>query len=225
VPASLLIDIHTHQPTGNVHVLEVQNLYFGEAKNAAARLFSAGLHPWFVTPDNLPHAIDWLEKTVRQPEVIAVGEAGLDKATPTDWALQWQAFEVCVNLSETVAKPLLLHCVRAFSEIIAFKKRAKPQQPWIFHGFDKNWQTATMLLQNGCFLSFGKALFNPDGRTAAVLANMPADRFFLETDNSGTLLADVYARAAAIRGCSPEILAAQQQALFQTVFNVKTADF
>lgn len=80
------------------------------------------------------------------------------------------------ELSETLGKPLILHIVKSFPEIIALKKQWKPAQPWIIHGFRGKPQLARELLAHGFHLSYGKK-YNP-----ASLALTPASRLLRETD-------------------------------------------
>ena len=138
---------------------------------------SVGLHPWYLEGIDLDLATLWLREQAISPGNRAIGE-----------------------ISESFKKPLIIHCVRAFSEVIALKKAWKPAQIWIFHGFDKNLPTTAMLLRAGCYLSFGAALFKPQSHAAESLLASPADRFFLETDDAGITIKAVYERAAFLRG-------------------------
>lgn len=213
------INIHTHHPTGQPDWLEIVNVRFAEQINDAYTYYSVGLHPWFLSENELATATDWLHEHSKKPQVLAIGEAGLDKVTQTPWDLQMAAFQHCINISEAVKKPLIIHCVRAFSEIIALKKQLKPTQPWIFHGFDKNQQTADMLLREACYLSFGQAIFRENSHAASVLQRIPEGHFFLETDAAAELnIAEMYKAAAALRGVSREELSASLHDTFQKVF-------
>jgi TatD DNase family protein len=149
---------------------------------------------------DLEEAGKWLQEQADRPDICAIGEAGLDKACKTSWELQMLAFQQCVAVSESTKKPLILHCVRAYSEIIALKKKWKPSQTWIFHGFDKNLPTAAMALRAGCYLSFGSALFKENSHAAESLLATPDDRLFLETDTAAISIEAVYEKAASIRG-------------------------
>jgi TatD DNase family protein len=197
-----MINLHTHHPTGAAGLFEITNHRWGEiALPAATQWRSVGLHPWWLPTDHIDTAIAWLQQEANQTDVLAIGEAGLDQVTTTDWNLQIQAFEACITVSEQVKKPLIIHCVRAYEAVLAIKKRLHPTQSWIIHGFDKHPQTAAMLLQAGCYLSFGAAILRADHHAAAALQACPAARFFLETDDwTGGDIAAVYAQAAAIRG-------------------------
>ncbi len=166
----------------------------------------------------MDEADEWLRNQAARSNVLAVGEAGLDKLTDTPWALQLIAFQRCVEISEAFQKPLLIHCVRSFAEIIALKKKWNPVQPWIFHGFDKNIQTAQMLLKAGCFLSFGAGILQSKHPAAGVLRQINADRFFLETDDTLIPIENIYQCASMVRAVSLEDLSIQLDDNFFKVF-------
>lgn len=115
----MFFNIHTHYPTLAPGVVEIESIYFGQEKAPISLLRSAGLHPWHLRGVNLKVAEQWLRQQTAQPEVVAVGETGLDKVTETPWNTQIAAFQLCSNLAEEYRKPLVIHCVRAFNEILA----------------------------------------------------------------------------------------------------------
>lgn len=214
----LFLDLHTHRPALSDDVFELENLWFGQAVAPRAPFRSAGLHPWRLSFADEGAADRWLREQAALPAVLAVGEAGLDKVAGAPLERQWAAFRRCIAASEAAGKPLVLHCVRAFDEILAEKKRVQPTQPWIFHGFAKNTRTAERLWQAGCYTSFGAAVFRENGPAAAALCAAPADRFFLETDEFEGGIRAVYDKAAALLGGSPPALQRQMARNFQTVF-------
>jgi TatD DNase family protein len=211
------INIHTHSPTLLPSVFELGNVYFGQKQAPKAPKRSVGLHPWYLSAETLDAAFAWLDVQGIAPEVLAIGEAGLDKLCATPWDLQLLAFQRCMEVSERLEKPLILHCVRAYAEIIALKKAWKPRQTWIFHGFDKNTATAEMVLRAGCMLSFGAGLFRAKSHAPESLRATPADRFFLETDDAEMSIEAVYARAAEIRKISVADLGDQLQENFNNL--------
>ncbi len=217
----LLINLHTHHPTLLPGILEIENVYFSQSKIPAAPWRSVGLHPWYLQGIDWDAASSWLLEQAALPSTIALGESGLDKACKTPWALQLFAFQRCVEVSEALEKPLILHCVRAYSEILALKKDWKPRQTWIFHGFDKNSATAAMLLRAGCCLSFGAALFKDKSFAAESLQATPADQFFLETDNADVTIEAVYNRAAELRGLEIRELMGLVEGNFRRFFDPK----
>jgi TatD DNase family protein len=109
--------------------------------------------------------------------------------------LQIEVFEKQIQLAEKYQKPLVLHLVAAFDELIAIKKRMQITVPVIIHGFSKNQQVAKQLIDNGFYLSFGKYLLrNPELKS--VFQSIPNDKFFLETDTIEETLDEVYNLAA-----------------------------
>jgi TatD DNase family protein len=110
-------------------------------------------------------------------------------------AWQIEVFEKQIALAELHQKPLVLHLVAAFQELIEIKNRLKISVPIIIHGFSKNKQVAKELINNGFYLSFGKYLLrNPE--LESVFKSIPNDKFFLETDTIEERLEDVYQLAA-----------------------------
>lgn len=215
----MLINLHTHHSTLSPKIFEIESIWYGQPKLPRAAHGSVGLHPWYLEGIDLDTADGWLREQAAKPEILALGEAGLDKVCKTPWNLQLLAFQRCVEISEAFRKPLILHCVRAYPELIALKKAWKPIQPWIFHGFDKHPETAAMLLRGGCFLSFGAALFRDNNKAAESLQATPADRFFLETDDAAVTIEAVYTRAAAILGVDIGALQELVSGTFNRVFN------
>ncbi|MBL7795974.1 MAG: TatD family hydrolase [Saprospiraceae bacterium] len=206
------INLHTHSPTGDPEVVEIENVYFGQETMHTPGYRSVGLHPWHLRGIDLDAAERWLRELAVSPEMLAIGEAGLDKVTDTPWEIQLDAFGRCLRVAADTGKPLIVHCVRAFGEIVQMlghPGNSRRPHGVVFHGFDKHPQTAGMLLRAGCSLSFGAALFREDGHAAEALRQIPADRFFLETDVQKLDIRAVYARAAEIREIS--VLAVQEQ--------------
>ncbi|MGI9158956.1 MAG: TatD family hydrolase [Saprospiraceae bacterium] len=202
------LNVHTHAPTGNADALEIESLYFGQSLSGKTRFFSAGLHPWYIAGMDMAVAEAWMNALVRRPNMIAVGETGLDKRAGAAWSDQLAAFDCCIRLAKSLNKPLVIHCVRAYEEVLLQlqKHRFLPDGKVIFHGFNKHAQIAARLLQAGCYLSFGADLFRLGNHAADALRQTPDDRFFLETDDKQIGIEEIYARAAAIRGVSDAVL-------------------
>ncbi len=219
------LNLHTHHPALAPGVFEIESVYFGQDKSPAAAWRSAGLHPWFLDHIDFQTAGQWLRGQAARPGTLAIGEAGLDKATETPWDLQRAAFQLCIAVSEQTHKPLIIHCVRAFEEILSEKNRANPAQPWVFHGFAKNENTAQMLLRAGCYCSFGAAILKENSPAAAALQNIPTDRFFLETDDRQLDIQAIYRQAALLRNTPPDELQQQIWANFQRVLGPASAIF
>ncbi len=159
------IDIHTHSHYRREDVIVVQNLFPGQEDQLGnGNYFSIGLHPWNVERESMDKSIDWIEAQAENPDVIAIGEIGLDKSIECAWDLQTEAFEKQLSVAEKAGKPVVLHCVRAYSEMMAYRKHAGSQIPWIFHWFNANLNTAEQLMGKNCYLSFGHMLFKENSR-------------------------------------------------------------
>lgn len=187
-------NLHTHQFTNQPNVLELVNQYPQEFE-AAIPLYSIGIHPLFIDENRLEKDFQILDQKLATPQCLALGECGLDKRSETPFELQQTVFEKQLILAEKYQKPVVIHCVAAFQEVIEIKKRLKISVPMIIHGFSKNEKLAKQLIDNEFYISFGKYLLrNPELKS--VFKSIPNDRFFLETDTIEEGIRDVYALAA-----------------------------
>lgn len=177
---------------------------------------SAGIHPWYIDFDE---EAQWaaLEQYASKPQVLAIGECGLDKLTSTEWNKQIRVFEKQITLANTLKKPLIIHCVRAYHEVFTSLLRKEVIVPVIFHGFDRNWPLAEQLLKNkNYYLSFGAAILK--GKLDDVIQHIPLDRFFLETDDKPTKISDIYAYFCRVRKLSTKQVEDRISTNFNSVF-------
>ncbi|WP_156309236.1 TatD family hydrolase [Sphingobacterium endophyticum] len=212
----LLIDIHTHKHAEpDPGVLTLPNVIV--SKESIYRTpCSAGIHPWYID-ENFDRQFDTLKMYQQKEGVIAVGECGLDKMTRTPWDRQLMAFEKQIELANELNKPLILHCVRAYSEVYAALNNKHNQVPVMMHGYSKNWSLAESLLENGYYLSLGPHILK--GGMMEVINNIPLDRLFLECDDKNAKISEIYAYFCRVRKLPLQDL--QQQILlnFKRVFN------
>ena len=197
-------NLHTHHFTGNSDIFELVNQYPLEF-DAAVPNYSIGLHPWKINLKTLEDELSIIERKLNEPNCLALGECGLDKRIEIPLDIQISVFEKQLTLAQQYQKPVVIHCVAAFGEVIACRKRLKVSVPMIIHGFSKNTQTAKQLLDHGFYLSFGKYLLqNPE--LEEVFKSVPNDRFFLETDTIEEDISAVYALAANYKKLNDEQL-------------------
>lgn len=193
-------NIHTHSFSTNQQVIEIVNQYPKEI-NSNLPIYSVGIHPWYLNEIDFQKELLLIEKHIQSPGFKAVGECGLDKRIDTPLELQKKLCIPQLLLAEKYKKPIILHCVAAYQEIIQLKKQLKLTVPMIIHGFSKNAQVAESLIKNGFYLSFGKyLLLNAD--LASVLKTIPPNQLFLETDTIEQSIFEVYAKAEEILGAS-----------------------
>ena len=191
-------NLHTHQFTNQPDVLELVNQYPQEF-DAAIPFYSIGIHPLFIDENRLDKDFQILEEKLALPECLALGECGLDKRSETSFELQLSILERQLTLAEKHQKPVVIHCVAAFQELIETKKRLKITVPMIVHGFSKKVELAKQLMDNGFYVSFGKNLMrNPE--LESVFKSIPNERFLLETDTIEEGIQAVYALAAQYKG-------------------------
>lgn len=193
----MLVNIHTHHPDASASTV-IHSLYRDFEQARLEQACSIGLHPWYLEPDTAANELERLAVLAVLPQVYAIGECGLDKNSPTDPAFQEDIFARHVGLAKQVNKPLIVHCVRAFDELLRVLKRHPGHPSVIIHGFNRKWTVARPLLDAGCYLSFGTALLRSE-TARETFRQVPGDRYFLETDDDPTPVRDVYAAAAALK--------------------------
>jgi len=211
----MLYNLHTHKSSEDTNVFDIVNRYPYEKIDVP--YFSTGIHPWHIDEDKLDEHLAIVEERLLLPGCFAIGECGLDKRIEKPMDLQLEVFEKHLLLANKYQKPVILHLVAAFQELIEVKNRINPGVPMVVHGFSKNIQVAQQLLSNGFYLSFGKYLLrNPE--LSGVFAAMPSDRFFLETDSIEESITAVYDKASVARKIEIEDLKHIVSTNFKTVF-------
>lgn len=201
-------DIHTHQRPVHPEDTAIVNTIVGEAdlesllKEIEERqtLHSAGIHPWYIY--DVRKQVDNLRLLLKESMLVAIGEAGLDKMADAPMALQQEAFRAQAQMAEEYRKPLIIHCVKAWQELMADKKLLRPAMPWIIHGFRGKAELAKQLISQGFYLSFG-ATFNPQALQVAW-----PNWLLAETDDKPIDIRLVYREMASSLGISPEELSA-----------------
>lgn len=192
-----LADCHTHRKGEGAIVSADPDDIAEIAREFPSMVFSAGIHPWAtagLSEDDLAEKLERLESVACMPQVVAVGEAGLDTLRGGESQMQLEALRRQILLSEWVGKPLILHVVRSGHRIMALCKEMarelKPtglRQPWIWHGFRGGADEAArfLALRKENYISVGSR-FNP-----AALTAVPLDRLLIETDDSALSIPEV----------------------------------
>lgn len=186
------VDIHTHhQP--HVPGQAIVNCFPEAFVPQAEHWYSVGIHPWHILSFPADGATRF-EELLRHPQVLAIGEAGLDKLAEAPLPLQMEVFGYQARLAEEIDKPLVIHLVKATDELLKLKQQIGPMKPWIIHGFRGKAALAAEYLRHGFYLSFGEKY------REEALRIVPPDKLFLETDESTIPVDTLYERAAVIRG-------------------------
>lgn len=202
-------DIHTHRARQSDDVLCIQSFSITDAgvDLPVDEPIAVGLHPWYASAEHLEEDLRKLTGVAAGANVKMIGECGLDKLRGAPLVFQIGLLERQVALAENLGKPLILHCVRAFSELIAIKVQMRVSVPMIIHGFNKHVELGRQLLDKGFLLSFGAAVLKPDS-AAAKLVQL-TDRFFLETDDANMDIEEIYSAVANLKKCCVEDIKAR----------------
>ncbi|MBW1655713.1 TatD family hydrolase [Flavobacterium quisquiliarum] len=211
-------NFHTHQFTNQPNVLELVNQYPKDF-DSSIPYYSIGIHPWYIDESRINEDLKIIEEKLQTENCLAIGECGLDKRIEVSLDLQISVFEKQLALAEKFKKPVVIHCVAAFQEVIEIKKRLKISVPMIIHGFSKNIQVASQLITAGFYISFGKYLLkNPDLKT--VFQSIPNNLFFLETDTMEETIQQVYKIASEYKDLDNKELKEIISSNYRSVFMV-----
>lgn len=220
-----LYDIHTHDsvtvggdddgvPRQRLHyILNVYPLGFEYAKDSEqCPWFSCGVHPWY--SEDADPQIKFLQEIANDHRIVAIGETGLDKLKGPSLSIQKEVFVKQVELAEKLQKPVIIHCVKAWDELLHLKKLIKPRQAWIIHGYRGKPELTKQLISHDFFFSIGEK-FNPDS-----LQEIPLDRLFCETDESDISLLQIYTTIAECLNISVDTLATYVEENVIQTFNL-----
>jgi len=176
------IDIHTHQTETREAVFSIRNIFLTDYPEVPENeVFSIGLHPWHLS--SLPEGsiLDLLHKAAEHPCLIAIGETGLDNF-----------FRLHVKVSEEFKKPIIIHCVKAFNELILLKRNLSPSSPWIIHGYHGSEQLTGSLIKEGFYISVNEWILKNPEAGKKMLNMIPVNRLFLETDEYTSHISGLY---------------------------------
>lgn len=194
------IDLHTHQPkASSFENYSVFNVLAGNPipDNPAIKC-SYGIHPWQIKAGNLPYLLKKIKQEAINLQVIAIGEAGLDKLIETPVKEQNALFEAQIEIALEYKKPLIIHGVKAYSELLAMRKK-HPAGAWILHGFGGKSILAKQLIDKDINLSIGAVLLKSNHKISQVLPVIPLEQLFLETDDQTDFtIEEIYLQAAKI---------------------------
>ena len=209
-------DIHTHRPSLHPEDLAIVSVDIRKPFVPNNQLYSIGVHPWYID-SNDRDVIDELFahacRSACHPEVKAIGETGLDKhvaKSANDFLLQQELFISHARLAEEVKKPLIIHCVKAWNDLLTIRQSIKPAMPWVIHGFRGKVALAVRLIDAGLYLSFGLH-YNIDSLKTA----WRKWRLLLETDDKNITIRDVYQQVANDLDVSVQELAEANRCFFR----------
>jgi len=212
------INIHTHRTTSSKTAVCIENLDIFDTIITPHSYYSIGLHPWDIEKFE-GDIIQVLAGNIdAEKNILAIGEIGLDKAIQTPLSIQLAVFEKQLLFANAHQMPVIIHCVRAFNEIIALKLNHNISVPLILHGYNGNAQTTKQLFANGFYFSFGTLLTAEKSKAHESLTLVPITKLFLETDNSDCSIELLYKIVSQRHSMQIEILKHQFFENFKNVF-------
>lgn len=145
---------------------------------------SVGTHPNEIL-DNEP-TIDEMVTLAKQPNVVAIGETGLDYyRTQGDISWQQQRFRNHIAVAKATKKPLIVHSRDAREDTIRILKEENAQEVGgVLHCFTENWEMASEAINLNFYISFsGIVTFQNAKELREVALRVPLDRILIETDS------------------------------------------
>jgi len=215
------IDIHTHEavPAGGIFSVDVLMAHEERTpSNLKGILYTYGIHPWHLNENNHDNLLALVRERSSDARIIAIGEAGFDRIKGPSMDLQRRTFEEQVEISEELGKPLVVHCVRAWDELLGEHKKIRPIMPWMVHGFRGKADLAKQLISKGMYISFWfDFIIKPE--SSELVRSLPVERIFLETDGADVDIRDIYNKVSIDIGISVEKLKELLQINFVNFFN------
>lgn len=186
------IDIHTHHSLNSEEIISVPSFFLQDvdSKDEIEIPFSAAIHPWHATKFSFEQISAMLENLTNQPGLIAIGETGLDKICTADYQQQKLLFELHLKYAENHHKPVIIHAVKSWNELIVYLRRSKLQ--FVLHGYSEGTELTRQLVDMGCYFSVGKSVLQITRRFREALQIIPLTKLFLETDDSFVNIEEIY---------------------------------
>ena len=156
---------------------------------------SVGVHP--TTEGGHEPSVEELVRAAADPDVVAIGETGLDYfrfdgelepelAARAGGALAWQheRFHRHIEAARRAALPLIIHTRAAADDTLATLRTHRADEPGgVMHCFAEDWRIASEALDLGFYLSFsGIVTFKSAKAIQEVARRAPLDRILVETD-------------------------------------------
>lgn len=202
------------------------DLASSRAAVASARAFegvhaAVGIHP-NDAEGATPSALAELAELALAPEVVAIGEAGLDRHWDrTSPEVQEAAFRAQIALARSTDRALVVHCREAWDACLAVLSDAGAPDRVVLHCFSGDPAVTERCVAAGYFVSFaGNVTFGNAHVLRASAALVPEDLLLTETDspfltphphrgrpNDPSYLPITLAALATVRGVSEEALA------------------
>jgi TatD DNase family protein len=203
----IFLDFHTHKTRhiDREDVMEIISLDLGQEREK--KYFTVGLHPWWADKVVTAEQKDTFSILLSDPSCLAMGEVGLDKLKGPSISEQMDVLRSQLEIAQSMKKPVIIHCVRAFDQLIKIKKEFPSIRKWCVHGYGRHTILAKQLIDQGFYLSL---MPNITAKYKALFESLPSDKLFLETDSMADInILDIYQKISALTGISMTDLCTQ----------------
>lgn len=218
----IFIDIHTHhRKTNTSNTFSIRNIVLSNDELPMNETVSAGWHPWFIANYRLTEIEAILIEAAKTNNVVTIGECGIDRSVEVPFDFQCEVFTCHIIAALNTNKPLIIHCVKAYSDIIGLLKKNRFKNPVIFHAYNGNAVQTKQLLTLNSYFSIGDLSKMPKIKAEKLLCSIPVDRIFFETDDSQLSIENIYLQVSEILQHDIEMLKKQVLTNFITVFGDK----
>jgi len=188
-----VFNFHTHNQNEEFGIINAGlSSNFDNKKN-----YSIGIHPWNYSL-NWEKGFNQISESASNTFVVAIGETGFDPKSKVSIDLQRTIFEKHVALSEKLQKPLIIHCVKYFNEIIEIKNRINPHQAWIIHGYRGKLTILKDLIEHDFYFSINEDLLKDTAKAEETFQLIGPEKLFLETDDKNADIRNIYNFAAKV---------------------------
>ncbi len=181
---------------------------------------TAGLHPHEAGRFGAD-TVSTLESLTPEPEVVAVGETGLDFFYDNaPQAEQHEAFEAQLELAARTSLPAVVHSREADAETAAHIRTFRGRARGVLHCFTGGMELLETALDADWYVSFSGIVTFKTFDAAESVSRVPDDRLLIETDspylapvpnrgrrNEPAFVTATCREVAALRGSSPEDVA------------------
>lgn len=212
-------DIHTHTYHSQTDILEIKS-YFHYEDPPVEKYFSIGIHPWHTSDiEDIDNAIKELEQKALLPNCVAMGECGIDKLHGAEITKQIEILNRQFELAARLKKPIVIHCVKGYSEILSLLKQNRNNITCIFHDFNSSLQMISQLLHYNCYFSIGSRTTQSKSENYKnMIKAIPDNKLLLESDESNISIKEIYKLVSVIRAQRIESLILNQHKNLNSVF-------
>ena len=183
--------------------IDVHAYHFSNHLQILVGIDTIAIHPWELKSPFDQSAFDykWMEICKKSYHMLAIGECGLDRAHENivDIDKQKEVLKKHFDLAQSRNLPIIIHSVRAYSDLLGMLKRKPFKNNILLHAFGGNEYEVQELLKYPVYFSYGARLL----KNPLTISTIPIDRLLLETgDQTEISIEQIYNEAAGLLNIS-----------------------